>query len=337
MVLSHVFCVYTSTIYKNRSGGKGTKKQTKMKKIFYTIFMSALIATAATSCNKDDDSDNSDIFSDSGTTTPSGYVSEIKFTDESTNSEGVKEYETSLITLTYDSKQRLKTWVYSETELLDNGGSKVCTETVTYYYEDNKITACSQEEEVTTEYSIVEGVLEYDVSTDRGYCVYIAELDDNGVLLSASETWSYVDSDGDSDNGITSYAYNILGDKIISYIESRDDVELYGVGLIAWEGDNTTLIGSDVFEYSTIPNNQNIDLNMAVTNSEEQWTFFDGYFGILTEIKGFHSTNMISSCEEEGRRYDILYVTDSNGRVTQAKWDKSGAGNYNIIDVTYYQ
>ncbi|MFI3268975.1 MAG: hypothetical protein SNG14_01230 [Rikenellaceae bacterium] len=75
-----------------------------MKKIFYTMFMSALIATAATSCGKDDDS-----FDSSVTTTPSGYVSEIKFTSESTNGEGVKEYETALATFTYDSKKRVKT------------------------------------------------------------------------------------------------------------------------------------------------------------------------------------------------------------------------------------
>lgn len=298
------------------------------------MFMSALIATAATSCNKDDESS----FDSSITTTPSGYVSEIKYTRESSNDNGEKEYETGLSTFTYDSEKRVKEWTYYEAEALDNGGSKVSTDSALYYYEDNTITVCIQGETVYTTYEIEENTLVSSVNTDYRVNVFVAELDSNDMLLSVKWTHSAVDSDGSSYSGMDLFEYESFGDKISSYTRTEDDDTSITVGVAAWQGDNMKLVDDNVFTFSTMPNNQNIDLNMFVTRSEAYCTYLQGdNIGILNEVKGIHSANMISSCAEEGWLYDVLYVTDSDGRITQAKWSKFSNGYYDIIDVSYYE
>lgn len=292
----------------------------EMNKLFNILFISLLVV--AVSCSDDDG------FDSSVTTTPKGYLSTWTSTVQRIDDDEIQS-ESETYYFSYDSKKRLKNVSCAKTEELTNGGSSVSSYTCTITYDGNEITSYSFYEDVTTEYNVSSGKVVEDVSTTWGTDVLVAALSDNGILQSMTQTSS-------SSSYIYVYDFYSANNTVLSYERHSSGSQTSIGSVLSWVDGNMTTLGDDRFEYGSLLNNCNIDLNMFVTNSEE-FDLFGDILGVVNDIKGIHSVNMISSCEEEDNTYDIIYTTDDDGKITQAKFDKYGDGSYcRILDFTYY-
>ncbi|MFI3306495.1 MAG: hypothetical protein R3Y68_08300 [Rikenellaceae bacterium] len=247
-----------------------------MKKLFYTLLISAMVVVATTSCNKND-SDYSNA---------SGAVSQISDGDYTIN-------------FNYDSSGRV-------VNVSTNDG-----ESYNFSYDGSTISS-------TISYS------------EPGYwanSLLEVELDSDGTITTA--TMEESDSEGDYYESI--YTYTSDNGKVTSINADGRNCS------VSWSGDDIKVLDDDVFSPSQYKNDYSIDLNMFLTNSEEISDLFGGeYFGFNKEIKGIHSEYLIDECAEEGETYEVIYETNSEGKITKASWDKYDNGEFNEIYVSYY-
>lgn len=198
-------------------------------------------------------------------------------------------------TITYDSQQRVSQVTYIEDGYM---------ETYSYSYSSDSIILtieCRDDED----------------SYSGKFCAY---LDESGYITRVDE-----------------YDDGIFYDRFI-FTYSNGLVASANSDIATWDVNcNMTNVGDDEFTYNTaLLNNANLDINMFLTNSEElSFPLLGTTLTYLSNVKGFRSTNMIDSCNEEGRNYNVYYQTDSQGRVVEASWSKYGTGS-SSISVTYY-
>ncbi len=281
-----------------------------MKRFFKLLLLSAVAISFAVSCSKDNDSDN-----DSNVTTkPSGYVKSI-----------------DNMVFTYDSKKRVKYINWSEIEALDGGGTVSYVGEMTYVYETNRIDISTIVKIITTTYvddPSNDGSQMLSTTTSYVSAYDVVDLDDDGVLLKTYENDGY----------IIEQTYESIGGKVISCVRRDNGSETINhSSIMGWMNDNMVVAGDDVFTYSTTANDCNLDLNMYLTNSEELSGDLLSYsVGFNREVKGIHSANMIATCYEENCLYDVIYTTNTDGQIIEAKWDKYGDGEYNSVSISYY-